>query len=308
MAVGSETVWHKFLQPFLQPVIRLLIDEVELDRLYESIDWERESDRFRNPQLVYPPYYEQQNLYGIEGGYLNPKMAISYDSRTQYFLPPQETLVRQGLLDRLQGTPQRILDLGCGTGTSTLMLQQKFPQASITGLDLSPYMLVMANNKSKQAGLNIHWQQGNAEHTGFPIGYFDLVTASLLFQETPTLISQAIIKEGFRLLKGGGQLIILDSSQQILRQIDSLSEVVEDLFREPIEGTDPTDGTERNNYAAGSLDAWFGAAGFEAVRTHHLWLVHQITSGFKPSPVQDRWAYPGMEVNDFLGGFAAIGA
>ena len=173
---------------------------------------------------------------------------------------------------------------------------------------------MIANNKSKQAGLNIHWQQGNAEHTGFPSGYFDLVTASLLFHETPTSISQAIVKEGFRLLKGGGQLIILDSSQQILRQIASLSEVVEDLFREPIKDSDPTDRvnpadyTNLNNYAAGSLDAWFGAVGFESVCTHHLWLVHQITSGFKPLPVQDRWAYPGMEVNDFLGGFATIGA
>lgn len=295
MAVGKGTIWGDFLQP----VVRLLINEAELHHFDKNIDWELESSRYRNPQIIYPEYYTQQSFYGMVGGYLNPKNAIAYDRITPYLLPPQETLVRRGLIDRIQGTPQRILDLGCGTGTSTQMLQDRFPHASITGMDLSPYMLTIASQKAKQknqpAALEIHWQQGNGEHTGFPAGYFDLITASLLFHETPVAVAQGIIKECFRLLKGGGQFLILDHSQPVLRRLDWLQEVLEEpQILAP----------SLKKYAIESLDAWLGAAGFVAVSTQELWLVHQLTIGFKPQPIQDSWAYPDLGINDFLGGFA----
>ena len=41
-------------------------------------------------------------------------------------------------------TPQRVIDLGCGTGTSTEILTKKWPQAEITGLDSSDEMLCIA--------------------------------------------------------------------------------------------------------------------------------------------------------------------
>lgn len=295
MKVGKGTSWGEFLQP----VVRRLINEAELNHPYKNIDWEQESSRYRNPQIVYPDYYTQQNFYGMAGGYLNPKNAIAYDRITQYLLPPQETIVRQGLIDRIQGTPQRILDLGCGTGTGTQMLQDRFPHASITGVDLSPYMLAIASHKAKQknqqTALEIHWQQENVQHTSFPAGYFDLITASLLFHETPVMFAQGMIKECFRLLKGGGQFLILDHSQPVLRRLDWLQEVLEEpQILEP----------SLKNYAIESLDAWLGAAGFMAVSTQEHWLVHQLTSGFKPQPIQDSWTYPDLGINDFLGGFA----
>ncbi len=289
---------------FWQPVVKLLINEAELNQIHRQIDWQQETSHFTDPQIIYPQYYEQQNFLGMAGSYLDSRTAVAYDRLIPYLLPPHEHLIRQGLLDRINVIPQRILDMGCGTGSTTLLLQQKFPQASITGLDLSPSMLVMAHQKAKATGLKIHWQHSSAEYTGFPSGYFDLITISLLFHETPILGTQAMIKECFRLLKGGGQVVILDSSQQLLRQIEwftkAFPEVVPEIFPE-------TYIQNVKNYAAGSLDAWLGAAGFEEVRTHDLWLVHQVTSGYKPQPVKDRSAYLGIEINDFndfLGDFA----
>jgi trans-aconitate methyltransferase len=49
--------------------------------------------------------------------------------------------------------PKRIIDLGCGTGTSTEILAKKWPQAEITGLDSSEEML----NKAQAAHPNITW-------------------------------------------------------------------------------------------------------------------------------------------------------
>lgn len=272
MAVRKDTIFERFLSP----IIRSFIDEEKLRQLYESIDWETQSDRFRCPDLTYPQYYSSQNFHGIEGGYLNPGASVSYDPITQYVLPPNETWVRQGLIDAIKGTPRRILDLGCGTGSTTLMLKQAFPQAQVTGLDLSPYMLVMADHKATTADLNILWRHGNAEATGLADASFDIITASLLFHETPPTASQAIVRECFRLLTGGGQVLILDGNQKTLRQVDWLTEVFEEPYIK--------------DYAADSVDAWMGAAGFEAVQTQDLFWIHQVTQGMKPLSAENNSA------------------
>lgn len=269
MAVRQNTLWERFLKP----IVRSLIDEEKLRQFYESKDWEAESDRFRQPDLIYPHYYSSQNFHGIEGGYLNAGAAVSYDPITQYAVPPNETWVRQDAIKAIGGQPRRILDLGCGTGSTTLMLKQAFPQAEVIGLDLSPYMLVMADYKAQEAGLNIQWRHGNAEETGFPDADLDLVTASLLFHETPPAVTQSILRECFRLLEPGGQVLILDGNQKVLRHADWLNNIFEEPYIE--------------NYAAGSVDAWMGAVGFEVVQTEDLWLVHQVTRGIKPIPVED---------------------
>ncbi len=286
MAVGKDTIWERFLAP----VVRLLIDEKALQQFYDSIDWEQESSRIRNPSLTCPSYYSQ-NFHGIERGYLNPGAAVSYDPVTQYVLPPNETWVRQGLIDAIGGKPRRILDLGCGTGSTTILLKQAFPQAEVIGLDLSPYMLVMAEYKANKAQLDIQWRHGMAEETGLPNGAFDVVTASLLFHETPPAVTKAILRECFRLLVAGGQVLILDGNQKTLRLVDWLN----DIFEEPY----------IKDYAAGSVDAWMGAAGFEAVCTHDVWGLHQLTQGIKPIPFQTAPAASSSYIPFESEGFAA---
>ena len=97
------------------------------------------------------------------------------------------------------------------------------------------------------------------------------MVASLLFHETPPAISQAILDECFRLLIPGGQVIILDGNQKTLRQTDWLTNIFEEPYIKA--------------YAAGSVNAWMGAAGFEAVHTEDLWWVQQVTKGMKPISV-----------------------
>ncbi|MBD2069783.1 class I SAM-dependent methyltransferase [Leptolyngbya sp. FACHB-671] len=265
MAVRSDTLFERFLAPIFK---NFLIDREALTQFYKSIDWEAESDRLRQPDLQYPDYYRSQNFHSIQNGYLNVDAAVSYDPITQYVLPPNEAIVRQGLIQRIQSKPRRILDLGCGTGSTTLLLKQAFPQAEVVGLDLSPYMLVVADHKARNAKLDIQFQHGKAEQTGFPDASFDLVTASLLFHETPPAISREILRECFRLLKVGGEVAILDGNQATLRQTAWLTEIFEEPYIK--------------DYAAGSVDAWMGAAGFGAVQTEDIWWVQQVTRGVKP--------------------------
>lgn len=269
MTVRQDTLWDKFLKP----IFRHLINEEQILKLYQSRNWRQEGDRFVQPDISYPDYYTSQNFHGIQGGYLNTDAALTYDPITQYFVPPNETWVRQAVIDAIKGNPRTILDLGCGTGSTTLMLKKAFPQAEVIGVDLSPYMLAMADYKARQAGLEIQWRQGNAEKTTFAANAFDVVTASLLFHETPPDVSQNILRECFRLLIAGGQVIILDGNQKALRQTEWLT----DIFEEPY----------MKAYAKESTDAWMGAANFVNVQTEDLWLIHQITKGMKPLPVTD---------------------
>ena len=254
------------LQIALKSIIRVLIGEDRL-RFYETIDWQHESDRFRQAELIYPYYYSSQNFHGIEGGYLNTVAAITYDPVTAIASLPNETEIRQHLINTINGQPKKILDLGCGTGSTTLMLKQAFTQASIIGLDLSPYMLVVADYKAQQVGLNIDWQHGLAEDTGLEEASFDLVTASFLLHETPPKVSQLILQECFRVVKPGGQLIILDGNQKRLRHASWLIQ----LFQEPYSKV----------YAAESVENWMKVAGFEAVQTDYIGWIQQVTCGTK---------------------------
>ena len=269
MAVRKDTIFEQFLAPIFS---NFLMDREALLRYRNSKDWEQEGDRFRQPNFVYPEYYRSQHFHGIEKGYLCADAAVTYDPVTKYVLPPNEEWIRQELVDRIRCQPRRILDLGCGTGSTTLLLKKAFPEAEVIGIDLSPYMLVVADDKAKKAGLKIEFCQGNAEQTGFPEASFDLVTASLLFHETPPEVSCTILRECFRLLKVGGEVLILDGNQSGLRWADWLTEIFEEPYIKA--------------YAAGSVDAWMGAAGFGDVRTEEVWWLNQVTRGVKPIPYQ----------------------
>lgn len=264
MTTQTNTLWDRFLSP----IVRSFIDEDALRQFERSVNWTIEVDRLSNSTLVYPHYYQTQNFHGIRGGYLTSSAAISYDPITQYVLPPNETWVRQSAMDAITVKPRRILDLGCGTGSQTLMLKQAFPQAQVIGLDLSPYMLFMGEYKAKQAGLDIGWRHGSAEDTGFPDRGFDLITLGLVFHETPTDISQAILRECYRLLNCGGEVIVLDGNQQTLRYTHWLTEVFEEPYIK--------------EYSAGDVALWMKQAGFAAVTTRDFWWIHQVTRGVKP--------------------------
>jgi ubiquinone/menaquinone biosynthesis C-methylase UbiE len=280
MAVRQDPIW----EGFLSPVMRLLIDEDGLRRYADSIDWQKECDRFQRDDVIIPAYYSSQNFYPFADGYLNSRAAVTYDPIIQYVLPPNETIVRQALIDAVKVKPRRILDLGCGTGSTTLMLKQAFPQAEVIGLDLSPYMLVRAEDKALTAGLEIVWRHGNAEKTSFRDATFDLVTASLLFHETPNAVSLAILLESFRLLVTGGQVLILDGNQKTLRQLKWLN----DVFEQPYIRED----------AAGSINTIMGAAGFEAVRSQSIWWIHQVISGVKPITTENVRQYTPISIDN----------
>jgi trans-aconitate 2-methyltransferase len=74
----------------------------------------------------------------VEGG------AGDWDTALYLKFEEERTQAARDLLARVRSNPRRIVDLGCGPGTSTQLLAARFPDAQIIGVDNSEQMLASA--------------------------------------------------------------------------------------------------------------------------------------------------------------------
>ena len=227
--------------------------------------WERELEQIQNPDLTYPNYYLKP-FHAYEEGNLSWQAATEVEvaAKAVHSQLWSETSVAStirlrdnfidAVSDRLNAPPQAILDMGCSVGTSTFSLQKAFPQGQITGVDLSPYFLAIAQYRSQQQTQEldptqspqpIKWLHAAAESTGLPDNSCDLVSAFLLFHELPRMAAIEILKEARRVLRPGGCLAIMDSNPQaegyvrmpsyILTLLKSTEPYLDDYFTFDIE-------------------------------------------------------------------------
>lgn len=103
-----------------------------------------------------------------------------------------------------------ILDMGCSTAHFTQALQETYPKAQITGIDLSARTLEHAHRVANAHGWDWKLYQRAAEDTGFKDESFDLVGSYILLHEVPLYAIKAIFKEAFRVLKPRGDMIMSD--------------------------------------------------------------------------------------------------
>jgi len=87
-----------------------------------------------------------------------------------------QNIAANELIDYLpSGAVNKIFEIGCGTGNYTRMLQEKFPKAKITAIDISPKMIEVAVEKA--SSLNTTFITSNAETITLN-DTFDIITAN----------------------------------------------------------------------------------------------------------------------------------
>lgn len=70
----------------------------------------------------------------------------SWDRQQEWYLPDREERFRVMLdmVEAVAGTAPRVLDLACGTGSISARVLRRFPDARVTGVDLDPALLTIA--------------------------------------------------------------------------------------------------------------------------------------------------------------------
>ena len=100
----------------------------------------------------------------------------------------------------------RVLDLGCGDGTTALPLART--GANVTGIDIARNLVEAGNRRAVEAGLtNLKFQQGDACNLeGVPDGTFDLTVSIFGAMFAPKPFDVA--KEMVRVTKPGGRIVM----------------------------------------------------------------------------------------------------
>jgi SAM-dependent methyltransferase len=183
---------------------------VDVAEFLTDLDWEKEIQRFAPlPEI---PNYVRSSIHGLEGGYGAPFSAATWDGVVkeifaEYF--GEEAPYRDALPSTVKEAPRCILDVACGTGESTLGWHRRFPDADIIGVDVSPYMLVVGERKTRDIP-NVDVRCANAESLPFEDASFDVVTASLLFHELPAGVSPQVLREMRRVVMPDGWIAVAE--------------------------------------------------------------------------------------------------
>lgn len=105
--------------------------------------------------------------------------------------------------DRFAG--RRLLEVGFGTGTD--LLQFARGGASVTGVDLTPRSIDIAQRRFNVYGLEGQFLIGDGEYLSFPDQSFDVVYSFGVLHHTPD--TARAIREVHRVLRPGGEAIVM---------------------------------------------------------------------------------------------------
>lgn len=161
------------------------------------------------------PEYYARNFHFQTDGYFSEDSARRYDHQVEILFNGTAGAMRRLILPPMKKhLPEkaRLLEVGCGAGSTTRGVAETFPDAKITALDLSlPYLKVAQDQLRKKP--KVDFLQGDATKLDFKDGLFDCVYSVYLLHEMPSAERVKVLSEAWRVLKPGGLLIFADSLQ-----------------------------------------------------------------------------------------------
>lgn len=167
-------------------------------------------------------------------------------------LATRENVWRDHLVDAIAlKAGERLLDVGCGTGSLLAALAKGTPGASFVGLDPDADVLTRAK---RRVAAGVSFEHGFLD-TDFVVAHapFDVVASSLVLHQTPLETKRRILRHMREALRPGGRLCIADYGLQA-------SGLMRILFRATVQALDGVEDTQPN--ADGVIPALMSEAGF----------------------------------------------
>ena len=157
------------------------------------------------------PEYTKHEIHMQPGGYTGEAFAghlYHYGTNNFYNGRNYQDQVHTRLANAIplpaDGKVRRILDAGCSCGQQVVALKQRFPDAEVWGVDIGAPMVRYSHMRAVDMGADVNFRHALAEETGFPDGYFDIVTSYILHHEVTEDATYKIVRESERVLRPGG--------------------------------------------------------------------------------------------------------
>ncbi len=105
---------------------------------------------------------------------------------------------------------EKVLDVGCGSGTLLIEVKTRYPNSDVIGIDPDKKILQLAEKKLEQAGVKARLVQGFAQELPFPSASFDLVISTLIFHHLSSSVKVEATRDIYRVLKEKGRFLLAD--------------------------------------------------------------------------------------------------
>jgi demethylmenaquinone methyltransferase/2-methoxy-6-polyprenyl-1,4-benzoquinol methylase len=147
------------------------------------------------------------------------EVAPKYDFVTRALSFGRDQAWKRKLIASCPSHPEnpRCVDLACGTGDICRSLAARFPEADITGIDLSEDMLAIARRNTPDGD----WRCEDMGTTSIKDASVDIITGGYALRNAPQL--DVALKEIERMLKPGGHAAFLDFSKSPNRPMAALT-------------------------------------------------------------------------------------
>jgi ubiquinone/menaquinone biosynthesis C-methylase UbiE len=153
---------------------------------------------------------------------LQDKEAPRYDRQISFFERVLFGGGREWVCTRAKG---EVLELAAGTLRN---LPHYPPGVNLTAVELSPEMAAIGRRRAEELGRSVDLRVGDVQKLDLPDESFDTVTCTLGFCTIPDTTAAA--REAYRVLRPGGQLLLLEHVRSPVRAVRGVERLLEPLF------------------------------------------------------------------------------